>query len=130
MVGLAHRGEHARMDLRRARAHQGALRRVEGMDAFRRGELIHGVTPCQGWSEQAVFFTARLHFDRFARVGFVEHLGGRDLSPGGVLDLHGPARGHVAGLDPVADYSPVDPESARHLGLAAEDGDETLGAVH
>ena len=40
-----------------------------------------------------------------------------------------PARGHVAGLHPVVDHRAVELESARHVGLAAENLDESLGAI-
>jgi len=43
--GLAHGGQHARMDFRRPRPHQRALRGMERADAFGRREFDHRVTP-------------------------------------------------------------------------------------
>ena len=126
----AHRCHDARVDLGWSRAQERALRGMERLDAFRRSEWVHGVTPCQRWSEKAVFFAARLDPDRLARVGLVEYLDGQDPAVGGVLDFHRPPRRDIAGLHPVADQGAVDAEAAGNFCLAAEDCHQAFSAVH
>jgi len=49
---------------------------------------------------------------------------------GETLDFARPACRDIADLHPVVYHRPVELERARDLGLAAEDLDQTLGAVH
>jgi len=125
---LAHGGQHARVDLGRAGAHQRALRRMEGMDAFRGGVLAHGIALRKN-SERGVV-GARFHAHRVLGAGFIDDIGRADSALGDALDLAGPARGNIAGLRPMMHDRAVELKGARDLGLAAEHLDQSLCAVH
>src|SRR4030088_1487706 len=73
---------------------------------------------------------ARLHAHRVLRARFVDDVYCADAALGEALDLAGPARGHIADLDPVMDDRAIQLEGARDVGLAAEDLDESLRAIH
>src|SRR5262245_8530101 len=73
---------------------------------------------------------ARFDLHRLLRRGLVEDLDRGDAAVGDALDLRGPARRHVAGLDPVVDDRAIEVESAGDLGLASEDLYEAGGAAH
>src|SRR5262249_47858513 len=126
---LAHGGEHARVDFRRSRAHQRALGRVEGIDAFDWREIVHGVTPGKR-SKKAFAVRPGLQAERLPGVGFVEHFDGADLPAAERLHFHRPARRHVAGLDPVVHDRAVEAQAARDFCLAAEEFYESFRAVH
>jgi len=64
-----------------------------------------------------------------AMIGAVFVDGGYPAA-GGALDFHRPARGNVTGFHPVIDDGAVEAELARHLGLGAEQHNETVGTVH
>ncbi len=124
---LAHGRKHARMDLRRARPHQRALRRVERLDAFCGGKLGHGITPMGGAGE---IVGPGFHSNGFSRSSVVEHIDGMDPAASQLLDFHRPARGHVAGLHPVVDHCAVELKRTGDIRLGAENLYQPLCAVH
>src|SRR5688572_20180182 len=128
--GLAHGGEYPRVNFGGTRAHQRALRRMEGMDALGGGVVVHRFVPWQRRTEQALAVGPRFQLERFARGRLVQYLHRTDLSGRELLDLHGPARRHVADLDPIADHGAIDAQASRHFGLAAEKLHQTTGTVH
>ena len=115
------------MNLRRAGAHQGSLRRVEGLNALCRRVLVHGIALCQ---TKGKVLGARLHAHRVLGARLVDDLERADAALRDALDLAGPARRHVAGLHPVVDHRAVELEGAGDVRLAAEHLDQALRAVH
>jgi hypothetical protein len=73
---------------------------------------------------------AGLHAHGFLGARFLEDVERADASLGDALDFRGPARRHVARFHPVVDDRAVELERARHVGLGAENLDESLRAVH
>src|SRR5438445_13003009 len=73
---------------------------------------------------------ARFHAHRILGARLVDDLERADAALRDALDLAGPARRHVFHLDPVMDHGAVKLEGAGDIGLAAENLDQSLRAVH
>src|SRR5882762_1124904 len=117
------------MDFRRSRTHKRPLRRMKRADALGGSKIVHGFLSRKRRPEQMIVGT-RFDLHRLLGVSLVQHFDRGDLALGDVLDLHRPARRHIAGLDPVIDDRAIEPEGARDIRLAAEDFYEAGGAVH
>src|SRR4029078_6157992 len=92
------------------------------------GVLAHGIAFRKD-AEWRVVGTG-FHAHRVFYACFVDHFHRADAALRDALDLARPTRRDVAGLDPVVDDGTVELERARHVGLAAENLDESLSAVH
>src|SRR3954469_21664342 len=73
---------------------------------------------------------ARLHAHRVLGAGVVDDFERTDAALRDALDFACPAGRHVAGLHPVVDHRAVELEGASNVGLAAENIDQSLSAVH